>query len=634
MAGRTGATPGRMARSAALVEIASVTDRELLRRFADTGDEHAFTTLVARHAPMVHGVCQRVLPTVQDAEDACQATFWILARKARAGQWQPSVANWLYTTARQVASKAQRTAVRRARRERRAAIPETIPELEDISGRELLAALDEELGKLPTLYREPLVLCYLEGLSREDVATHLGIPAGTVKTRLERGRKRIEAALIRRGIMPGLGVLALAITTPARATPLKQIESILAVVSGPPPAAVAALVRGAVMSGLLRKGLIAVVVAISIAGLGIGWDAVSPAATEPGSGQPTEQHPGSSDSTVPRSQNHPTPHTAVPARSGRPTLPLAPVPKDLDAQFLKDVAGARARAIGFLRTQQTPDGTWESGTLKYLADMDGGSTALVVLAMLEAGVPTNDPAVAKAVEYLVKLPPRKTYVVSLQTQALAKADPKKHANLIQKNVDWLIDKAIGLKAGSLDGWSYPGGQIGDGSNTHFAVMALHAAARAGAKVDDSVWVAIRDHYVRNQKNGGWTYQNVNFDTSISGSMTVAALAGLAVAAKHEKTPNAGKEAFEKGMTKLLEMPDPGTKCTGYLWMTLAELGRASETTTFKSKGKELAWYREGATKRVADQQPDGSWVGGVGIDSMKVMSTAFGLYFLGPPANK
>ena len=91
-------------------------DLELLHRFAVANNQRAFATLFHRHAGMVLGVCQRVLPTLQDAEDACQATFLVLARKAKSGRWQPSIANWLYVTARKVAANARLAARRRAQR--------------------------------------------------------------------------------------------------------------------------------------------------------------------------------------------------------------------------------------------------------------------------------------------------------------------------------------------------------------------------------------------------------------------------------------------------------------------------------------------------------------------------------------
>ena len=92
----------------AATAVTSSTDRELLTRFTG-GDQGAFTNLVARHAAMVLGVCRRALPNVQDAEDACQATFLVLANRAKDGRWQESVANWLYLTARRIASKANQT---------------------------------------------------------------------------------------------------------------------------------------------------------------------------------------------------------------------------------------------------------------------------------------------------------------------------------------------------------------------------------------------------------------------------------------------------------------------------------------------------------------------------------------------
>src|SRR5262245_2765157 len=218
-----------------------VDDRELLRRFARDEDQEAFAQLVARHAKMVLGVCRRALPTWQDAEDACQATFLVLAQKAKRIRWRPSVANWLYGTARKVAHNARVAAQRRARRERRAAVPEAVPPVDRMTGRELLAALDEELERLPPRYREPLVLCYLEGLTRDEAAVRLGIPTTTLHTRIERGRKRLHEALTRGGCALGAGLLTLAVTSSAGASPPRLVNAVLAAASGSAPAAVAEL---------------------------------------------------------------------------------------------------------------------------------------------------------------------------------------------------------------------------------------------------------------------------------------------------------------------------------------------------------------------------------------------------------
>ncbi|HYH68771.1 MAG TPA: sigma-70 family RNA polymerase sigma factor, partial [Urbifossiella sp.] len=178
----------------------AVTDRELLRRFADGRDEAAFETLVRRHGPMVLAAGRRALGNAHDAEDVCQAAFLLLARKAAARGWQPSVASWLHRTAHHLALKVRRAAARRARREA-AAEPRTPADpLAVMTGQELLAVLDEELVALPEPLRTPLVLCYLQGATRDEAACRLGCPLATLKKRLARGRDRLHAALVRRGL--------------------------------------------------------------------------------------------------------------------------------------------------------------------------------------------------------------------------------------------------------------------------------------------------------------------------------------------------------------------------------------------------------------------------------------------------
>jgi RNA polymerase sigma factor (sigma-70 family) len=247
-----------------------VSDRELLERFA-AGDQAAFAALVRRHSDLVMGVCRRSLATEQDAEDACQATFLILSRKAANGRWQPSIANWLHATARRVASNARRAAERRARREHRAAVPEATTPIDTISGRELLALLDEELANLPALYREPLILCYLAGLTRDEAAARLQIPATTIKTRLDRGRQRLAHALTRRGCALGVGLLALAVSSRSAASAPRGVDAILAAVGGRAPPAVAAFAEEAAVNTFAKKSiLIAAAVAVALIGAGIG----------------------------------------------------------------------------------------------------------------------------------------------------------------------------------------------------------------------------------------------------------------------------------------------------------------------------------------------------------------------------
>ncbi|VTR97414.1 prenyltransferase squalene oxidase : Uncharacterized protein OS=Blastopirellula marina DSM 3645 GN=DSM3645_14280 PE=4 SV=1: Prenyltrans_1 [Gemmata massiliana] len=315
----------------------------------------------------------------------------------------------------------------------------------------------------------------------------------------------------------------------------------------------------------------------------------------------------------------------------------APVPPDKgrDAELEKKVAPARAKAIKYLKDSQQPNGSWEGEVLKSLADIDGGATALAVLGLLEAGVPAKDPAVAKAVEYLLALKPSRTYVVSLRTQALARVDATKYAQELQAGADWLLGKAI-TRRGKLVGWSYPGGEIADNSNTHFAVMALHAAAQSGAKVDADIWLKVRDLYTDTQhKGGGWMYCTTGGDAP-SHSMTLVALLSLAVAVKYDEKAAGPGPAFEKGMAAFLgeKVGKFGDgQSSACFWMTAAELGHTLGSTEFKSGQHARAWYREGAEKILKEQQADGSWKPGAAVidKNYPVVTTACGLYLLGRP---
>src|SRR5262249_30842906 len=177
-----------------------VADRELLERFASRRDQDAFAVLVRRHGPMVLGVCRSVLGQAQDAEDASQATFLVLARKAGGLQRPEAVGPWLhgvaYRLALRVRSAAQRNEVRGARGDLRGSVAPAA----DLIVREDHTLLHKELARLPARYREPLVLCYLQGSTRDEAAQQLGCPVATLKSRLERGRKLLRTRLARRGL--------------------------------------------------------------------------------------------------------------------------------------------------------------------------------------------------------------------------------------------------------------------------------------------------------------------------------------------------------------------------------------------------------------------------------------------------
>ena len=265
------------------------TDRELLQRYADAGDQAAFAGIVRRHSGMVMGVCERGTGSATEAEDACQAVFLLLSRKSHSTGWQESLANWLYTTARKVARNCKLASSRRTNRESGTTVRPTASPLDAMTGRELVAALDEELDKLPPRYREPLVLCHLEGLTRDEAAARLGIPVATLKSQLERGRRKLAAALTTRGYALGISLLATFATSPSLASSPRLLESILAAVDGAPSATVAALAKGVVMNGLLVRTKLALLGAVGVAVLGFGFRSI-PTEAGPQTPPPAEQH--------------------------------------------------------------------------------------------------------------------------------------------------------------------------------------------------------------------------------------------------------------------------------------------------------------------------------------------------------
>jgi RNA polymerase sigma factor (sigma-70 family) len=197
-------------RSALLREGEEQTDGQLLERCAGGQDRVALEILVRRHAPMVWGVCRRTLASHHEAEDAFQATFLVLLRKATSLRSGELLGNWLYRVAYQTACKARQRARKRSSREKQVA---TMPEPpshphDDACGPELRVLLDEELNRLPEKYRLAIVLCDVEGRSRPDVARQLRLPEGTVGSRLARGRTLLARRLSRRGLIVSATTLA------------------------------------------------------------------------------------------------------------------------------------------------------------------------------------------------------------------------------------------------------------------------------------------------------------------------------------------------------------------------------------------------------------------------------------------
>jgi RNA polymerase sigma factor (sigma-70 family) len=199
----SGARPAELLRKleqAVLPPADEADDRTLLERFTRGRDQTAFATLVRRHGPMVLSVCRRVTAHPQDAEDAFQAVFLVLARKAGGLRNAALVGNWLYGVAVRVSRRARRAAARRRGREVQVpTLPDPAAPPVDASP-DIGPVLHEELAGLPGWYREAIVLCDLRGFSREDAAKALGVPEGTLSSRLANGRKKLADRLAKRGI--------------------------------------------------------------------------------------------------------------------------------------------------------------------------------------------------------------------------------------------------------------------------------------------------------------------------------------------------------------------------------------------------------------------------------------------------
>jgi RNA polymerase sigma factor (sigma-70 family) len=233
-------------------------DRDLLRRYADGRDPAAFAAIVRRHGPMVLGVCRRTLGDAHLAEDAFQATFLVLARKATALRRPASLAGWLYGVAIRVARRA-RTRARRPEPSPRNQSPEWPDPLNQLTAREVVAVLEEELSALPDEFRLPVALCCLDGLSQEEAARRLGWTPGSVKGRLERGRARLRKRLERRGLAPAIAfAAAVAVGSSVRAVPAQLVHTIL-------DSAVRTAAPGSVPAGRLA---IAVLLVAGAVGLG------------------------------------------------------------------------------------------------------------------------------------------------------------------------------------------------------------------------------------------------------------------------------------------------------------------------------------------------------------------------------
>jgi RNA polymerase sigma-70 factor (ECF subfamily) len=276
---------GHLRKAVLVRDGAGLTDGQLLESFVRQRDEAAFEALVRRHGPMVLGVCRRVLGNHHDAEDAFQATFLVLARKAGSLLPRGTVAPWLYGVAHRTALKARGVIARRRVRERQVAgMPEPEAAGPDTGGPDLRPLLDRELSGLPDKYRVPIVLCDLEGKAGKEAARQLGWPEGTVASRLSRGRVLLARRLARHGLAFSGGSLAAVLSRDATSAPVPAslvtptvraagcLAAGQALTTGLVSTEVAALTGGVLKAMFLTKlkGGMALFLALGVLGAGLG----------------------------------------------------------------------------------------------------------------------------------------------------------------------------------------------------------------------------------------------------------------------------------------------------------------------------------------------------------------------------
>jgi hypothetical protein len=304
------------------------------------------------------------------------------------------------------------------------------------------------------------------------------------------------------------------------------------------------------------------------------------------------------------------------------------------------------RSIGlgvkFLEREQRGNGSWEQN-IPGIA-VPGGTTGLTLLALLNAGVPVKDKAIADGLTYLRGIQPEHTYARALQTMVFVEAGQNEDRQRISENVKWLIDARV-LSDGKLRGWSY--GKRGivntsDGSNSQYALLGLWAGKQGGALISEDIWKSIRDFYIETQdrSDGGFHYDFKKKDLT-SPTMTTAGLCGLLIAGMEL---NAGREVPQADGTALncgvYEENQAVNRALGWFnrrgiqfnlpqatFYNLYGLERAGRLTGQRFLGS-YDWYREGAKYLVEEQRADGSWQGSGAWDRFPIISTSFALLFL------
>jgi hypothetical protein len=309
---------------------------------------------------------------------------------------------------------------------------------------------------------------------------------------------------------------------------------------------------------------------------------------------------------------------------------------ELDAEMVRQ---AIDRAVGYLKREQHDNGSWDD-----IPGFPGGISALATLALLNAGVPPSDPSVQKALNFLRKQQPSKTYSTALQTMVFCLAEPKANLPLIKKNADWLekTQKNIGRMKGA---WAYPEAD-GDNSNSQFALLALYEAERVGIQVNMRTWQLAHDYWRDSQNpDGSWSYKPGL--PNPTGSMTSAGIAAMIITSDRLSKGDAevngdrvnccGQQEANTEIARGLAWmgrnfsvhSNPGAHgAQGWLLYYLYGIERVGRLTNRRFLG-EHDWYREGASLLVSTQDKlSGFWTGTGVVEEQPQVGTSLALLFL------
>jgi RNA polymerase sigma factor (sigma-70 family) len=556
---------------------AEATDRQLLESFTKTRDEAAFRALVQRHGPLVLGVCQRSLRHRHDAEDCFQATFLVLARKASAVHWHNSVAGWLHQVATRLAAELRVREARRRRREKHAA--QLRPAQMAAEVRELGAILDEELHSLPEPYRAPLLLCCLQGRSRDQAAVQLGLTLRTLERRLQAGRNLLRERLTRRGLTLSAAWLAWGLAQEnASAVPLAlTVETsrvaVDCAVATPRVAVLAAHVLGAIFWQRVR-GTAMLLLALGLLALGAGVGV--------------------------------QPSTAVPAAPRAELFVQADAPskKPADLPKLREAGSARAVQNGllWLVRQQTEAGGW---TLEGAPPNDVAATAFGLLPLLGAADdfggkrfgPHGD-AVRRGLKALTRMQKDNgsfdggMYAHALAAWALCEGYRLTGDAKLEQPAQRAIDYIVGAQHAD-GGWRYAPGQPGDTSVTSWQLLALKHGERAGLTVPAETFKKASAYLDSAASDERAAYSYVPRSPATP-TMTAAGLMARHLLGWESRHPS-----LVKGATRLPPPSPQFAHCYYYHFATRAMRGLGGPEWD--------AWEAKLARLLIDRQEPDGGW---------------------------